>query len=93
MKRVEITSREKQYQRPNWRERAKLLTQPTMPPTRKPTATITVIQAEASTGKIRASTPSTSINTPSNRVKAFNPSPLAENRPEPIAMAATSPGR
>ena len=43
-----------------------------IPATRKPTATITVTQAEATIGKLRASTPSTIIITPSAWVNPFS---------------------
>ena len=67
--RVETTSRQKQCQRPRRRERLRLLIQPTMPPTRKAIAKISVIPAEARIGNSRARAPSTSIKMPSATVK------------------------
>ena len=67
---MDTTRRQKVSQRLSCLARIRLLIQPTMPPTRKATATTVVTHTEARIGKTRASTPRTSIKTPSNRVKA-----------------------
>ena len=67
---MDTTRRQKVSQRLSCLARIRLLIQPTMPPTRKATATTVVTQTEARIGNTRAKTPRTSIKTPSNRVKA-----------------------
>ena len=70
--RADTTRRQKQCQRLSRAERLRLLNQPMIPATRKPTATITVTQAEAIIGKLSASTPNTIIMTPSAWVNPFS---------------------
>jgi len=82
--RVETTSRQKQCQRPRRFARERLSIQPITPPTRNAIATITVTEAEATTGKPRASRPRTIITIPSAWVRP---------RKRPSSSALRSRGR
>ena len=70
--------------------RARVLTQPTIPPTRNPIATMAVTHTEANTGKTRARRPSTSISTPSAKVKVRRALLSRARRPSGGAAATRS---